>query len=122
MFHEVDYDGAKSFPPVATYDNFCKWVVESRMPTSSSRRREYGHKLNLTAGGSGLILDLVIESGNPADSECFKLSRNRRPCIRKNSNSTNNFKKLVVYGQRLREVQKPMGPLIRPRFGQPCFD
>ena len=30
---------------------------------------EYGHKLNLTTGRSGLILDLVIEAGNPADSE-----------------------------------------------------
>lgn len=30
---------------------------------------DYGHKLNLTAGRSGLILDLVIEAGNPADSE-----------------------------------------------------
>jgi transposase, IS5 family len=28
----------------------------------------YGHKLNLTTGPSGLILDLVIETGNPADS------------------------------------------------------
>ena len=32
---------------------------------------EYGHKLNLTSGRSGLILDLVIETGNPADSERF---------------------------------------------------
>lgn len=32
---------------------------------------EYGHKLNLTAGRSGLILDVVIEAGNPADSEQF---------------------------------------------------
>ena len=32
---------------------------------------QYGHKLNLTAGRSGLILDLVIEAGNPADSERF---------------------------------------------------
>jgi IS5 family transposase len=31
----------------------------------------YGHKLNLTSGRSGLILDLVIETGNPADSERF---------------------------------------------------
>ena len=30
---------------------------------------QYGHKLNLTTGRSGLILDLVIEAGNPADSE-----------------------------------------------------
>jgi len=29
----------------------------------------YGHKLNLSTGRSGLILDLVIEAGNPADSE-----------------------------------------------------
>jgi IS5 family transposase len=29
----------------------------------------YGHKLNLTTGRSGLILDLVVEAGNPADSE-----------------------------------------------------
>lgn len=36
-----------------------------------SRDVAYGHKLNLTTGRSGLILDLVIESGNPADSERF---------------------------------------------------
>jgi IS5 family transposase len=34
-----------------------------------SRDVEYGHKLNLTTGSSGMILDLVIETGNPADSE-----------------------------------------------------
>jgi transposase, IS5 family len=36
-----------------------------------SRNTQYGHKLNLLAGRSGLILDLVIESGNPPDSERF---------------------------------------------------
>jgi len=35
------------------------------------REVQYGHKLNLTTGRSGLILDLVIEPGNPADSERF---------------------------------------------------
>ena len=34
-----------------------------------SRDVDYGHKLNLTTGRSGLILDLVIEAGNPADRE-----------------------------------------------------
>jgi IS5 family transposase len=34
-----------------------------------SRNTEYGHKLNLTTGKSGMILDLVIEAGNPADSD-----------------------------------------------------
>jgi IS5 family transposase len=33
-----------------------------------SRDVDYGHKLNLTTGRSGLILDPVIEAGNPADS------------------------------------------------------
>ena len=34
-----------------------------------SRDVDYGHKLNLTTGTSGLILEPVIEAGNPADSE-----------------------------------------------------
>jgi IS5 family transposase len=33
------------------------------------REVRYGHKLNLTTGRSGLILDVVIEAGNPADSD-----------------------------------------------------
>jgi IS5 family transposase len=31
----------------------------------------YGHKLNLSTGRSGLILDVVVEAGNPADAERF---------------------------------------------------
>ncbi len=31
----------------------------------------YGHKLTLTTGRSGLILDLIIEDGNPSDAERF---------------------------------------------------
>jgi transposase, IS5 family len=34
-----------------------------------SRDTGYGHKLNLVTGRSGLILDVVIEAGNPADSD-----------------------------------------------------
>ena len=41
------------------------------------REVEYGHKLNLTTGRSGLILDLVIEAGNPADSDRFLPMLNR---------------------------------------------
>jgi IS5 family transposase len=33
------------------------------------RDTQYGHKLNLVSGRSGLILDLVIEAGNPNDAE-----------------------------------------------------
>jgi transposase, IS5 family len=36
-----------------------------------SRDVHYGHKLNLTTGRSGLILDVVVEAGNPADAERF---------------------------------------------------
>ncbi len=33
-----------------------------------AREVQYGHKLNLSTGRSGLILDVVIEDGNPADA------------------------------------------------------
>ena len=36
-----------------------------------SRDIQYGHKLNLSTGRSGLILDVVIEQGNPADADKF---------------------------------------------------
>jgi IS5 family transposase len=36
-----------------------------------ARDVQYGHKINLVTGKSGLILDLVIEAGNPADAERF---------------------------------------------------
>jgi IS5 family transposase len=31
------------------------------------RKVQYGHKINLTSGRSGLVYDVVIEEGNPAD-------------------------------------------------------
>ena len=33
------------------------------------RGTQYGHKVNLATGRSGLALDVVVEDGNPADSE-----------------------------------------------------
>ena len=33
------------------------------------RRTHYGHKINLSTGSSALVLDVVVEDGNPADSE-----------------------------------------------------
>ena len=33
------------------------------------RQTHYGHKINLTTGRSALVLDVVVEDGNPADSE-----------------------------------------------------
>jgi transposase, IS5 family len=37
-----------------------------------NRETLFGHKLFLVGGGSGLILDCLIERGNPADSDMFK--------------------------------------------------
>ncbi len=34
-----------------------------------SRDVQYGHKLNLSSGKSGLILDIVVEAGNPTDTD-----------------------------------------------------
>lgn len=36
-----------------------------------NRDTYYGHKLTLTGGASGLVLDWVVEKGNPADSTLF---------------------------------------------------
>ena len=35
------------------------------------REVEYGHKVTLSTGTSGLVLDAVIETGNPTDTQCF---------------------------------------------------
>ncbi len=45
------------------------------------RETHYGHKINLATGRSGLVLDVVVESGNPADSaRCLPMLR--RHCAR----------------------------------------
>ncbi len=36
------------------------------------RETQYGHKLNLTTGRAGFVLDVVVEEGNPADSTRLK--------------------------------------------------
>ena len=44
---------------------------DANIVVKGGREVQCGHELNLTTGRSGLILDLVIEAGNPADSEHF---------------------------------------------------
>jgi IS5 family transposase len=39
------------------------------MIIKSRREIEFGHKISLSCGQSGMILDLVIENGNPSDSK-----------------------------------------------------
>jgi IS5 family transposase len=47
---------------VSLFEPHTDIIVKDRRDT------HYGHKLTLTAGASGLILDWVVEDGNPADS------------------------------------------------------
>lgn len=44
----------------------------------SSRETQYGHKVFLTGGPTGLILDCVIERGNPHDTVLFPLLLERQ--------------------------------------------
>ena len=55
----------------------CEFERHADIIVKGGREVQYGHKLNLTTGRSGLILDLVIEAGNPADSERFLPMLNR---------------------------------------------
>ena len=48
---------------------FSLFETHTDMIIKGSRAIQYGHKLNLSSGKSGLILDVVIESGNPADTD-----------------------------------------------------
>ncbi len=50
---------------------FSLFEAHTDIIVKGSREIQYGHKLNLSGGKSGLILDAVIEEGNPADSERF---------------------------------------------------
>ena len=67
------------------------------------REVQYGHKLNLTTGRSGLILDLVIEAGNPADSDRFLPMLNRH---------------IDFYGQAPRQAAADGGYASRHNLGQ----
>ena len=50
---------------VSLFEPHADIIVKSR------RGVQYGHKLNLTTGKSGMILDIVVEDGNPADAARF---------------------------------------------------
>ncbi|MGN8160824.1 ISNCY family transposase [Salinisphaera sp. SWV1] len=50
---------------VSLFEPHTDIIVKDRRDT------HYGHKLNLTSGASGLIFDVVIEDGNPADAARF---------------------------------------------------
>ena len=52
VFHELDWDGIRSFPPVPTYDRCCKWIVETLRLHGAETRM--GMKLYSTFLAAGL--------------------------------------------------------------------
>ena len=74
-FHELDWDGVRSFPPSPTYDQCCRWIVETLRMLGAETRM--GIKLHSTFVAAGLPapsmrLGAVIGGGvNSAD--CLKL-------------------------------------------------
>jgi IS5 family transposase len=50
---------------------FSLFETHTDIIVKGNREIQYGHKLNFSTGRSGMVLDVVIESGNPADSDQF---------------------------------------------------
>lgn len=51
-FHEIDWGGVGSFPPVPTYDRCCRWVVDTMRSHGTETRM--GNKLHATFVAAGL--------------------------------------------------------------------
>lgn len=49
--------------------------------TKSRRETQFGHKVCLVTGVSSMVLDCVIERGNPADSELFERMLDRQEAL-----------------------------------------
>jgi IS5 family transposase len=48
---------------------FSIFETHTDIVVKGARDIQYGHKLNFTTGKSGLVLDVYVEDGNPADSD-----------------------------------------------------
>jgi len=57
VFHEPDWDGARSFPPAPTYDRCCRWIVETLRLLGNETRM--GKKLHATFLAAGLAAPSV---------------------------------------------------------------
>jgi SAM-dependent methyltransferase len=76
VFHEPDWSGARSYPPVPTYDRSCEWIVETLRRSGADPRM--GIKLHTTFVKAGLPaptmrLSAVVGGGaNSVDEIRFK--------------------------------------------------
>ena len=72
VFHEPDWDSARSFPPVPTYDRCCRWIVETlRLSGADSRMGIKLHSTFVTAGlpTPSLRLESIIGSGDGSSDQ-----------------------------------------------------
>lgn len=57
---------------------FSFFQCHSDIISKGNRQTQFGHKVFITTGRSGLVLDCIPAKGNPADSEKFKELLNRQ--------------------------------------------
>ncbi len=76
VFHEPDWDGVRSFPPVPTYDQCCRWIVQTlRLSGADPRMGIKLHRAFVEAGlhAPSMRLECVIGGGaNSSDQVHFK--------------------------------------------------
>ena len=74
-FHELDWDGVRSFPPSPTYDRCCRWVIETLRMLGAETRM--GIKLHWTFGAAGLPAPSMrvgaVVGGGVNGADCLKL-------------------------------------------------
>lgn len=75
VFHEIDWDGARSFPPSPTYDQCCRWIVETLRLLGAETRM--GIKLHATFLAAGLLAPVMrleaVMGGPSTDRDCMNL-------------------------------------------------
>ena len=50
VFHEIDWDGARSQPPVPTHDRCCEWMVKTIARSARIQMRRQARGLMKSAG------------------------------------------------------------------------
>ena len=74
VFHEIDWHGARSHPPVPTYDRCCQWLVKTL--AQSGADPHFGAKLAACMNAAGLpAAKLHIESIASAGPDLAELAR-----------------------------------------------
>ncbi|MGH8135326.1 MAG: class I SAM-dependent methyltransferase [Steroidobacteraceae bacterium] len=74
VFHEIDWHGARSSPPVPTYDRSCQWIVKTLAQSGADPR--FGVKLAACIKAAGLpAANLHIESIASAGPDPAQLAK-----------------------------------------------